>query len=75
MVKTENEVVKPMNPPFYKWFVDDIYSRRNKFQQDVLFAALNDFHPDIKLTLEVNPEKFSDTKIILNNDGVVTTQI
>ena len=74
MVRTENEVVKPMNPPFYKRFVDDIYSRRNKFQQDVLFEALNDFHPYRKLTIEVNPEKFLDIKIILNNDDVVTTQ-
>ena len=75
MVRTENEVVKPLNPPFYKRFVDDIYSRRNKSQQDVLFEALNNFHPNIKLTIEVNPEKCLDTKILLNNEGVVTTQV
>ena len=67
LVRTENEVVKPMNPPFYKRFVDDIYSKRNKSQQDVLFEALNNFHPNIKLTIEVNSVKFLDTKIILNN--------
>ena len=67
IVKTENEVVKPMNPPFYKRFVDDIYSKRNKSQKDVLFEALNNFHPNIKLTIEVNPVKFLDTKIIFNN--------
>ena len=75
MVRTENEVVKPLNPPFYKRFVDDIYSRRNKSQKDVLFEALNNFHPNKKLTIEVNPEKFLDTKILLNNEGVVTTQV
>ena len=75
MVRDENEVVNPMNPPFYKQFVDDKYSRRNKSQQDVLCEALNNFHPNIKLTIEVNPEKFLDTKIILNNEGVVTTQV
>ena len=75
MVRTDNEVVKAMNPSFYKRFVDDIYSRINKFQQDVLFEALNNFHPNIKLTIEVNPEKFLDTKIIFNNEGVVTTQV
>ena len=69
MVRTENELVKPMNPPFYKRFVDDIYSKRNKSQKDVLFEALNNFHPNIKLTIEVNPVKFLDTKIILNNEG------
>ena len=67
VARTENEVVKPMNPPFYKRFVDDIYSKRNKSQKDVLFEALNNFHPNIKLTIEVNPVKFLDTKIIFNN--------
>ena len=66
MVKTENEVVKPMNPPFYKRFVDDIYSKRNKSQKDVLFEALNNFHPNIKLTIVVDPVKFLDKKIIFN---------
>ena len=75
MVRAENEVVKPMNPPFYKRIMDDISSRKNKFQQDALFEALNDFHPNIKLTIEANPEMFLDTKIILNNNGVVTTQV
>ena len=58
MVRTENELVKPMNPPFYKRFADDINSKRNKSQQDVLFEALNNFHPNIKLTVEVNPVNF-----------------
>ena len=75
MVRAENEVLKPMNPPFYKRIVDDIYSRKNKFQQDALFEALNDFHPNTKLTIEANPEMFLDTKIILNNNDVVTTQV
>ena len=77
IVKTENEVVKPMNPPFYKRFVDDIYSKRNKSQKDVLFEALNNFHPNIKLTIVVDPVKFLDKKIIFNifhhYEGVVTT--
>ena len=47
--------------------VDDIYSQRNKSQQDVVSEALNNFHPNIKLTIEVNPVKFLDTKIIFNN--------
>ena len=75
MVRTEIEVLKPMNPPFYKRFVDYIYSRRNKSQQDVLFESLNNFHTSIKLTIEVNPEKLLDTKILLNNELVVTTPV
>ena len=69
MVRTGNEVVKPMNPPFYKRFVDEIHRKRNKSQQDALFEALNNFHLNLKLTIEVNPVKFLDTKIILNNEG------
>ena len=73
MVGTENEVVKPINLTFYKQFVDDIYGKRNNSQQDVLFEA--NFHPKIKLTVNANPEKFFDKKIILNNEDVVTTQV
>ena len=63
MVRNENEEARPMNPPFYKQFVDDTHSQRNKFQQDILLETLNDFHPKIKLTVEVNPERFLDTKV------------
>ena len=62
MVRTENEVGKPMNTSFYKRFVDDIYIKRNKSQQDVLFEALNNFQPSIKLTIEVNLEKSFQTQ-------------
>ena len=30
MARTENEVVKPISPPFYERLVSDIYSRTNK---------------------------------------------
>ena len=49
MVRLENEVVKPMNSSFNKRFFHDIYIKSNKFQQDILFEALHDFHPNIKL--------------------------
>ena len=75
MVRTENEVVKPMNTPFYKRFVDDIHCKRNKSQEYVLFETSNNFHPNIKLTREVNPVKFLDAKIVLKNEGKVTRQI
>ena len=53
VVKTENEVVNQMNNLFYKWFVDDIYSKTKISQQDVLLEALNNFHTIIKLPIEV----------------------
>ena len=39
MVRTENKVVNPMNPPLNKRFVDKIYNKRNKSQHDALFEA------------------------------------
>ena len=50
MVKMENDVV------------DDTYSRQ-KLGDNVLFDQLNSYYPNIKLTIEVNPSKFLDTKL------------
>ena len=61
MVKMENDVVIPSKPIFYRRFVDDIYSRR-KLGDNVLFDRLNSYHPNIRLTLEVSPSTFLDTK-------------
>ena len=68
MVKMENDVVIPSKPIFYRRFVDDIYSRR-KLGDNVLFDRLNSYHPNIKLTIEVNPTKSLDTKIT-NINGI-----
>ena len=62
MVKMENDVVIPSKPIFYCRFVDDIYSRQ-KLGDNVLFDQLNSYHPNIKLTIEVNPRTFLDTKL------------
>ena len=35
--KMKNEIVKPLNPIFYKRLIDDTYSRRKKNQQDILY--------------------------------------
>ena len=37
-----------------------------------VFEALNDFHANIKLTVEANPEEILDTENILNNADVGT---
>ena len=66
-VKMEFDVVKPLKPKLYKRYVDDIYSKRIKNQPDKLFEKLNNYHPNIKLTIEVNPSKFLDTEIMIKN--------
>ena len=62
MVKIENDVVIPPKPIFYRRFVDDIYSRQ-KLGDNSLFDRTNNYHPNIKLTIESNLRKFLDTKL------------
>ena len=69
MTRTESNVVKPEKPLFYRCFVDDIKSRRKKNEHHIIFENLNKFHPKINLTIEVNPCRFLDTKIINNKDN------
>ena len=60
----EEDIVAPMMPHFYKRYVDDTYIRRKKKGPDSVFEKLNSYHSNIKLTIEKNPTKFLDTKII-----------
>ena len=74
MTRTENNVAKPEKPLFYRRFVNDIINRRKKNEHDIIFENLNKYHPKMNLTMEVNPCKFLDTKII-NNKGNITTEV
>ena len=69
--KTERKLAEPTKPQFYKTFVDDIMYKRYKDQPDNLFQALNSYHTKIKYTIEVDPDKFLDTKIIQENGFVM----
>jgi len=44
-------------PLFYKRFVADIITRRKKDAPDELYQFLYKYHPNIKLTCEITPEK------------------
>ena len=72
--KMEFDAVKPLKPKLYKRYVDDTYTKRIKNQPDKLFEKLNNYHPNIKLTIEVNPSKFLDTKIMIKN-GIIETSL
>ena len=50
--------------------MDDTCNRRNKNQPDKLFEMMNKYHPNINLTIEVNPSKFLDTKIYSGNNEI-----
>ena len=56
----EKYIVMPSN--LYGRFADDIYSRR-KIRGNVLFNWLNNYPPNIKLSIELSPGKFLDTKL------------
>ena len=55
--------------------VDDNYHRRKKGETDKLFEALNTYHPNIKLTIEVNPSRFLDTHLSRNDDRLYTYSV
>ena len=63
-----------MKAKVYKRYVGDIYSKGIKNQPDELFQKLNNYHPNINLTIEVNPCKFLDTDIMIKN-GIIETYV
>ena len=74
MTKMEKEAISPPREPvFYKRFVDDIITRRPSNQlTDPLFEFLNNYHNNIKLTCEISPERFLDTKLIRLDNTFIT---
>ena len=74
MIRMENDVVMSLKPTFYRRFVDDIINRRKKNVPDELFFKLNNYHRNIKLTIEISPVKFPDTQLV-NLNGKIETKV
>ena len=73
MTKLEKDaILPPRKPKLYKRFVGDTFKRRKTNTPDHLLEFLNNYHSNIKLTYEINPEKFLDTKICYNNSSIIT---
>ena len=51
---------------------DNTYVRKKKNINDKLFQNINWYRKKIKLTLEENPKKFLDTRVITKNDTILT---
>ena len=68
MNKMERNIVLPLKPKFYRRFVDDTYRRKKKNEPDELFSKRNSHHANINLTIQINPSKFVDTKIVRNKN-------
>ena len=76
MNRLEKERVMTLKPKFYKRYVDDTTTKRRKNTDfDELFQKMNSHHPNIKLTIETNPDRFLGTAFIKNLDGSVTTDV
>ena len=73
-IRMENDVVIPLKLIFYRRFVDDITNRRKKNVSDKLFFKLNNYNWNIKLTIEISPTKFPDTKL-LDFNGRIDTKV
>ena len=72
MAKMEDDVEKYQNT-FYKRYVDDIINRRKKNQVDILFNDFNNYHQNIKLTLELTPKRVLDTNLEFQNVILITS--
>ena len=73
-IRMETDAVVPIRPIFYKRYVDDIYIRRQKNTCNVLYNAINNYNPKIKLTIETNPQRFLDTGTTHIN-GTIETRV
>ena len=72
MNKMERDIVIPIAPNLCKRYVDDIFAKRMKNKPDDLYNALNNHHPNINLTVEVNLKRFLDTEMISNSNRFET---
>ena len=75
MTKLELDLVVPHNPQFYKRYIDDMITRRKKNVPDLLLQKMSSYHPKINLTVELNPEKFLDTRLLISSTGTVKTKV
>ncbi|XP_078365461.1 uncharacterized protein LOC144649756 [Oculina patagonica] len=74
MCKLEEDIVTPLNLPFYDRYVDDCFSKRKANAPDSLLDKLNSYHPNIKFTVEENPGHFLDTSFN-HHEGNFTTSV
>ena len=61
--KIEIDVVCPLKPWYFSRYVVNICTRRRKDEFDEVFHALNNYHENIKLAIEISLSKFLNTQI------------
>ena len=70
LTKLEKDQVKPIQPKLSCRFVDGVRSARLMKTHDSLFDNLNNDHKKAKFIIEINPLKFLDTILLLEN-GII----
>ena len=70
MNKMERDIVLPLKPKFYGRFVNGTYRRRRKNEPDELFSKMNSYLSNINLTIEINPSKYLNIKIVRNKNEI-----
>ena len=74
IIRVETDIVVPIRPIFYKRYVDDIYNCCQKNAVDKVYDGLNNYHPKVRLTIETNPLRFLDKKIVHTN-GMIEARL
>ena len=72
MIQVETDVGVPIRPISHKRYENDIYNWRQKYTCDMLYDAIKNYHPKIKLTIETNPQRDLDTEITHINGAIET---
>ena len=67
VVKLENDILWPLKPKFYRGHVNDMFNRRKVSTNYILFERSNNYHPKIKLNIELNRNKFLGTSLTCVN--------
>ena len=74
--RMEKDCVALSNPKLYKHDVEETITKRKKnATDDELFANMNSYQKNIKLTIETNTNRFIDTAFNVNLDSFVTTKL
>ena len=69
MTKCLKDVIKPLDPIYFGLYVDDGFSRRKLSNRDKIGEGLQNFHPKLKFTTEVEPNRFLDSEFVKSPEG------
>ena len=69
--KMLRNILLPLKPRLYRQFFDGTYKTRKKNEPREPSSNINPYHPDINLTIGMNPSKILDTKIARKKNEII----